>query len=67
MPEFDWVNARHALAGFGGDPITLHVYKSGLPFYDTLRLYGAIDLYVGTREDVSICDFGERWTVAWIP
>jgi hypothetical protein len=63
VPEFDWVNARHVLAGFGGDPITLHVYKSGLPFYDTLRLYGAIDLYVGTREDVSICDFGERWTV----
>lgn len=64
MPEFDWVNARHALAGFGGDPITLHVYKTGLPFYDTLRLYGAIDLYVGTREDVSIRDCGDRWNVS---
>jgi len=63
VPEFDWANARRALAGFGGDPVTLHVYKTGLPFYDTLRLYGAIDLYVGTREDISIRDCGDRWIV----
>jgi len=63
MPEFDWATDRHALKGFGGDVITLHIDKTGLPFYDTLRLYGAIDLYVGVREDVSIQDLGDRWKV----
>lgn len=63
VPEFDWVNARHALAGFGGDPVTLHIDKTGLPYYDTLRLYGAIDIYLGVREDVSILDLGDRWKV----
>lgn len=62
-PEFDWANARHALNGFGGEPITLHVEKTGLPYYDTLRLYGAIDIYMGVREDVSIHDLGDRWRV----
>ena len=64
MPEFAWALARNALMGFGGVAITLHVDKTGLPFYDALRLYGAIDLYVGTREDVRICDCGDRWEVS---
>jgi hypothetical protein len=64
LRELDWVNARHAVTGFGGDPITLHVDKTGLPFYDVLRLYGAIDLYVGVREDVCINDRGAHWKVS---
>lgn len=63
MPDFNWASARQALSGFGGTPITLHVDKTGLPFYDALRLYGAIDLYLGTREDLSIHDLGDRWKV----
>jgi hypothetical protein len=63
MAEFDWSDARHAVQGFGGNPITLQIDKSGLPFYDALRLYGAIDLYIGVREDVSIYDLGDRWRV----
>lgn len=64
MSDFDWGTARHALVGFGGEPLALRVYKTGLPFYDTLRLFGAIDLYIGTREDVTIRDCGDSWTVA---
>jgi len=64
VPESGWALARNALVGFGGDSITLHVDKTGLPFFDALRLYGAIDLYVGTREDVSIRDCGDRWEVS---
>src|SRR5712692_8853053 len=62
--EFDWAHARNTLEGFGGVPITLHVDKTGLPFYDALRLYGAIDLYIGTREDISIHDCGDHWEVS---
>jgi hypothetical protein len=51
------------LAGFGGEPITLFVPKTGLPFLDALRLYGAIDLYVGLREDVAVQDMGDCWEV----
>lgn len=61
MPEFDWNKARNGLRGFGGDPLVLRVHKTGMPFYDALRLYGAIDLYIGTRGDVSIRDLGDRW------
>ena len=60
---FDWSNATSLLNGFGGLSITLHVRKSGLPFFDALRLYGAIDLYIGLREDVCICDQGSEWVV----
>jgi hypothetical protein len=63
MLEFDWARARDALKGFGGSPISLCIDKTGLPFYDTLRLYGAIDLYVGVREDVTISDLGDGWKV----
>ncbi len=60
---FDWSQAVAALNGFGGKAIALHVRKTGLPFFDALRLYGAIDLYIGVREDVYICDEGSRWRV----
>lgn len=63
MPEFKWTAARSTLEGFGGNSIVLHVDKTGLPFYDALRLYGAIDLYLGLREDLSIHDLGNRWKV----
>lgn len=60
---FKWDNAISTLEGFGGESITLHIPKTGLPFYDALRLYGAIDLYVGLREDVDITDAGNEWKV----
>jgi len=63
MNVFDWSKAAEVLSGFGGEPITIHVPKTGLPFFDTLRLYGAIDLYIGLREDVTIRDAGDRWEV----
>jgi hypothetical protein len=63
VPEFNWAKARHAFKGFGGDPSALQVDKTGMPFYDALRLYGAIDLYIGTRGDVLIHDVGDRWKV----
>jgi hypothetical protein len=64
MPDFDWAGARSIMENFGGVRVRLHVNKTGLPFYDVLRLYGAIDLYVGTREDVCILDCGDRWEVS---
>jgi hypothetical protein len=60
---FDWLQATSLLKGFGGEPITLHIPKTGLPYFDALRLYGAIDLYVGLREDISIHDAGKEWRV----
>lgn len=63
MSAFDWSKAAETLVGFGGNPITLHVPKTGLSFFDALRLYGAIDLYIGLREDVEIHDEGIRWKV----
>lgn len=52
-----------ALKGFGGEDLKLYVIKTGLPFYDALCLYGAIDLYIGLRDDVVIRDCGDRWKV----
>ncbi|MBT9142468.1 MAG: hypothetical protein DDT32_01098 [Syntrophomonadaceae bacterium] len=63
MSAFDWSKASETLADFGGTPITLHVPKTSLPFYDALQLYGAIDLYIGLREDVSIHDAGAYWKI----
>lgn len=63
MTTFDWSKAAETLSGFGGEPATLHVPKTGLPFFDALRLYGAIDLYIGLREDVSIHDAGTCWEI----
>lgn len=60
---FNWSAAKSTLEGFGGTPVNLHVPKTGLPFFDALRLYGAIDLYVGLREDVSIHDVGHEWII----
>lgn len=59
-----WDAAGATLEGFGGDLVTLHLAKTGLPFFDALRLYGAIDLFIGVREDVSVSDDGTEWTVA---
>jgi hypothetical protein len=63
MKKFDWPSASSILSGFGGTPVTLHIQKTGLPFFDALRLYGAIELYIGLREDVSIRDLGSEWVV----
>lgn len=60
---FTWSGAASALWKFGGTPITLFVTKTGLPFFDALRLYGSIDLYIGLREDVCIHDAGTKWEV----
>lgn len=61
--NFDWSVLPQTLGEFGGSPITLHIPKTGLPYFDALRLYGAIDLYVGLREDISIHDAGKEWRV----
>lgn len=63
MMTFDWSRASSTLKDFGGKPVTLYVPKTGLPFFDVLRLYGAIDLYIGLREDVAIHDAGNEWEV----
>jgi hypothetical protein len=59
--KFDWSGATQTLEEFGGSRITLHVPKTGLPYFDALRLYGAIDLYIGLREDVCMRDAGTEW------
>jgi hypothetical protein len=59
----DWSQAATALSGFGGDAISLTVPRSGLPFFDALRLYGAIDLYVGMHADINVSDCGDHWSV----
>ena len=64
MPEVNWKKAASALQGFGGTSTSLKVYKTGLPFYDALRLYGAIDLYIGLRQDICINDRGDHWAVS---
>ena len=63
MMTCDWSKALSTLKDFGGEPVTLFVPKTGLPFFDVLRLYGAIDLYIGLREDVAICDNGNEWKI----
>lgn len=63
MITFDWSNVSSTLKDFGGEEVTLFVPKTGLPFFDVLRLYGAIDLYIGLREDVTISDAGNEWKV----
>lgn len=63
MMTFDWSKASSTLKDFGGEAVTLFVQKTGLPFFDVLRLYGAIDLYIGLREDVTIYDAGNEWKI----
>ena len=50
MSAFDWSTAADTLQDFGGESTMLHIPKTGLPFFDTIRLYGAIDLYIGLME-----------------
>ncbi len=63
MSCFEWGQATELLSSFGGEPTVLYVPKTGLPFFDTLRLYGAIDLYIGLREDISVSDQGNYWEI----
>jgi len=60
---FDWSQAAALLSDFGGQAVELVVAKSGLPFFDALQLYGAIDLYIGTREDIFVRDDGCEWYI----
>jgi hypothetical protein len=62
--RFSWETASTTLKGFGGHQVRLTIHKTGMPFFDALRLYGAIDLYVGLREDVFIRDAGSTWEVS---
>lgn len=64
MFAFDWRKSAALLRDFGGTRVDLTVRKTGLPFFDALRLYGAIDLWVGIREDLSITDLWDRWQIA---
>lgn len=62
--KFNWDTALTTLKDFGGSPIHLTIHKTGMPFFDALRLYGTIDLYMGLREDVYIRDAGNAWEVS---
>lgn len=64
MNKLEWSEAPRNLEGFGGDLTYLRVKKTGLPFYDVLRLYGAIELYIGLRENVEIQDTGNEWKIS---
>jgi hypothetical protein len=61
--NFDWAQNVNIVNSFGGESTVLHVKKTGLFFFDALQLYGAIDLFLGIREDVSIHDAGIEWIV----
>lgn len=63
MSNFDWENVGQKFSDFGGEEKTLHIPKTGLPFFDVLRLYGAIDLFIGIQQEVSIKDAGNEWKV----
>jgi hypothetical protein len=63
MNGFNWAEAAQTFADFGGQPQVLHIPKTGLPFFDTLRLYGAIELYVGLQQEIYIHDAGNEWEV----
>lgn len=58
-----WSDTKAVLQGFGGQPVDLSIHKTGLPFFDALLLYGAIDLYIGLREDVVVHDSGDKWCI----
>lgn len=62
--KFYWDAAATTLKDFGGTKVHLTIHKTGMPFFDALRLYGTIDLYVGLREDVFIRDAGSAWEVS---
>src|SRR5437899_11641841 len=59
-----WSEGAKTLQAFGGAARVLNIRKTGLPFFDALRLYGAIDLYIGLREDITVHDRGDAWQVS---
>lgn len=61
MNTFNWVTAAQGLESFGGRDKTLHIPKTGLAFFDVLRLYGAIEMYLGLSGKVTITDAGHEW------
>lgn len=63
MSNFNWAKAANAFKDFGGQDKVLHIPKTGLPFFDVLRLYGAIELRVGLQQEVYIHDAGNEWQV----
>src|SRR5437764_10660550 len=63
MSNIDWKNAAQSFPDCGGQEKTLHIPKTGLPFFDVLRLYGAIELFVGLQQEVFIHDAGSDWEV----
>lgn len=61
MSAFDWGSATQSLESFGGREKTLRVPKTGLAFFDVLRLYGAIEMYLGLSGEITITDAGHEW------
>ena len=61
MNNFNWENAATELESFGGREKTLHIPKTGLAFFDVLRLYGAIEMYLGLSGEITISDVGYEW------
>ena len=61
MTSFDWAQAATSIPDFGGQLKTIRVPKTGLPFFDVLRLYGAIDLFLGLKQSVEVQDTGSDW------
>jgi hypothetical protein len=64
MSLFEWSNQHNTIDILGINKRTLNITKTGLPYFDTLRLYGAIDLYIGLQEEVTIHDIGNAWIVS---
>jgi hypothetical protein len=58
-----WQSAKESLQEFGGSPTTLYIRKTGLPFFDALRLYGAIDVFFRLSGETRITDEGAHWRV----
>ena len=58
-----WQSIKNSLQGFGGSPTTLYIRKIGLPFFDALRLYGAIDVVFRLSGETTIKDEGAHWRV----
>ncbi len=63
MSGLNWCDTSEALRGFGGEVVCLRIPKTGLAYFDALRLYGAIDLFIGLREETEIHDEGWAWRV----
>jgi hypothetical protein len=63
MEGFNWVQTAQNFSDFGGQEKVLHIPKTGLPFFDVLRLYGTIELFIGLQQEVYIQDVGNKWEV----